>query len=58
MRTVLRMLKVGNARPAFFVTASLAIATLVAATPADAQRWGRVAGAVRDGAVDWVGAAA
>src|ERR1043166_7207830 len=42
MRMVLRMLKVGNARPAFFVAASLAIATLVAATPADAQRWGRV----------------
>jgi hypothetical protein len=40
MRTILRTLKVWNVRPALFVTASLAIATLVVSTPADAQRWG------------------
>jgi len=41
MRTILRILKIANARAALFVAASLAIATLVASTPADAQRWGR-----------------
>jgi hypothetical protein len=37
MRTILRTLKVCNATPALFMTASLGIATLVASTPADAR---------------------
>src|SRR3974390_1714336 len=40
MRTMLRTRKAWNVKTALFMTVSLAIATLVAPTPADAQRWG------------------
>src|SRR5579871_3115924 len=37
MRTILRTTKVSKAMPALFITATLAIAALVASTPADAR---------------------
>jgi hypothetical protein len=50
MRTMLSSLKIGSATPALFVTASLAIATLVASSPADA-RWGGGRGGIGVGRV-------
>src|SRR5689334_21236032 len=41
MTRILPVLKIGKARLGLFVAASLAVMTLGASTPADAQGWGR-----------------